>query len=85
MDTLRYDRVRRYMESLGFRVSAGTCGADSNLATVDIDRLDAQEINGAWAAYERGNAREKVWAIIAAARDALSKFAVKPEKPAPQN
>jgi hypothetical protein len=46
-----------------------------NLATVDIDRLDAQEITAAWTAYDRSDSREAVWAIIVTAREALKRFA----------
>lgn len=72
----RMNRVRGYMEARGFRVGRGTYDPDGiNLATVDIDRLDAQETNGAWTAYERSDSREAVWAIIVTAREALKRFA----------
>lgn len=72
----RINRVRGYMEARGFRVGQGTYDPDGrNLATVDIDRLDAQEINGAWTAYDRSNSREAAWAMIVTARKALKRFA----------
>jgi hypothetical protein len=46
-----------------------------NLATVDIDREDTPEMNGAWTAYDRSDGREAVWAIIVTAREALKRFA----------
>lgn len=75
LSSQRLDRVRSYMEARGFRVGSGSCDPDgANLATVDIDRLDAQEINGAWTAYDRTDSREAVWAIIMTAREALKRF-----------
>lgn len=72
----RINRVRGYMEARGFRVGRGTYDLDGmNLETVDIDRLDAQEINGAWTAYDRSDSREAVWAMIATAREAIKRFA----------
>lgn len=72
----RINRVRGYMEARGFRVGRGTYDPDgANLATVDIDSLDAQEINGVWTAYDRSDSREAVWAIIVTAREALKRFA----------
>lgn len=72
----RINRVRRYMEVRGFRVGRGTYDPDGrNLATVDMDREDTPEINGAWTAYDRSDGRDAVWAIIVTARDALHRFA----------
>lgn len=72
----RIDRVRGYMEERGFRVGRGTYDpAGMNLATVDIDREDTPEMNGAWTAYDRSDGREAVWAIIVTAREALKRFA----------
>lgn len=72
----RINRVRGYMEARGFRVGRGTYDPEGmNLATVDIDRLDAQQINGAWTAYDSSDSREAVWAMIVTAREALKRFA----------
>lgn len=72
----RINRVRGYMEARGFRVGRGTwINGTETLPTVDIDRLDTPEINGAWECYLRGDGRSEVWAMIDAAREALKRFA----------
>ena len=73
--TKRINRVREYMEARGFRVSRGTwVNGTEILPTVDIDRLDTPEINGAWECYLYGDKRLEVWAMIFAAREALRRF-----------
>ncbi len=70
----RFERVSKWLEHRGYRISSGTVTFKKrDFPTVDVDRAANPEINGGWGVYNKGDDREKVIALVEAARQFMER------------